>query len=271
MNYSRLSDHKFEKGKFITPFNAIPAMEEMSDEQSWTYGRMPEYLWIGLILHHFGRDDGLKKLYSIILKLHNLAPEMYTAQMSKILELDSDLQRKIYNYIIEIASKQTLTPLTLIFTASKAPEFSESFYCKDLSIRDRCDILTDTMRKLTNHQSDESTDVRFVALYFSLLSGKLHLPKEQINLINDYPKLSHKDELMRMVRPSVRSLKIMLLTFEKISSGYIQNFWRCISNMTDCSLYLVEFTEETAILQIIWKKSMKYMYIFQNYLHLLHH
>ena len=42
MNYSKLSDHKFEKGKFITPFNAIPAMEEMSDEQSWIYGRMPD-------------------------------------------------------------------------------------------------------------------------------------------------------------------------------------------------------------------------------------
>lgn len=245
MNHSKLSDHKFEKGKFITPFNAISTMEEMSDDQSWAYGRMPEYLWIGLILHHFGRDEGLEKLCSIILELHNLAPEMYTARMSKILELDSDVQRKIYNYIIEIASKQALAPLTLIFTASKAPEFSESFYCKDLSIKDRCDILTDAMRKLMDHQSNESTDVRFAALYFNLLSGKLHLPEEQINLINKYPKLSHKDELMRIVRPSVRSIEMMLLAFEKISSGYIQNFWRCISKMTDCSLYLIEFPEGT--------------------------
>ena len=24
-------------------------MQELSDEKSWTYGRMPEYIWIGLI------------------------------------------------------------------------------------------------------------------------------------------------------------------------------------------------------------------------------
>ena len=50
MRRSKLSDHTFQKGKFITPINAIPLMHELEDEKSWTYGRMPEYLWIGLIL-----------------------------------------------------------------------------------------------------------------------------------------------------------------------------------------------------------------------------
>ena len=46
---SKLSDHQLKKGKFITPINSIPSMQELSDEKSWTYGRMPEYIWIGLI------------------------------------------------------------------------------------------------------------------------------------------------------------------------------------------------------------------------------
>ena len=87
MRHSKLSEHTFKKGKFITPFNSISVMQALSDEKSWTYGRMPEYLWIGLILEHFGRDDGLRKLYSIISELHKLAPELYTVRISQILKL----------------------------------------------------------------------------------------------------------------------------------------------------------------------------------------
>ena len=73
---SKLSDHKLKKGKFITPINSIPSMQELSDEKSWTYGRMPEYIWIALILRAFGRYEGLNKLYKIISELHKLAPEL---------------------------------------------------------------------------------------------------------------------------------------------------------------------------------------------------
>ena len=58
--YSKLSDHAFKKGKFITPISNMPLMHELEDEKYWTYGRMPEYLWIGLILKYYGRDEGLQ-------------------------------------------------------------------------------------------------------------------------------------------------------------------------------------------------------------------
>ena len=90
MKRSKLSDHTFQKGKFITPINAIPLMHELEDEKSWTYGRMPEYLWIGLILKYYGRDEGLRKSYGIISALHKLAPGLYTARLSQILYYDYD-------------------------------------------------------------------------------------------------------------------------------------------------------------------------------------
>ena len=40
---------------------------------------------------------------------------------------------------------------------------------------------------LMDHQSYESTDIRFVALYFNLLSGRIHLLKEQVDLLVAYP------------------------------------------------------------------------------------
>ena len=109
MRNTRLSDHAFKKGKFITPFNTIPMVQEIEDEKSWTYGRMPEYLWIGMILNHFGREEGLIKTYSIIAKLHQLAPELYTARLSQILKLDENIQKQLYDYITSIGAKEALT------------------------------------------------------------------------------------------------------------------------------------------------------------------
>lgn len=244
MSYTKLSDHIFKKGKFVTPINSIPLMHELEDEKSWTYGRMPEYLWIGLLLNHYGREEGLRKSYGIISALHKLAPELYTARLSQVLKLSADIQNNFYDYIVSIGAKEALAPLTVFLTESKFPAFAEHFYCPEQSVNDRCDSIIRTMREIMDHQSNESTDIRFVALYFNLLSGKLHLQKEQIDLLSLYPTSSHTDEIMRMVRPTVRSLEMMILTFEETDSTYLETFWRCISEMTECSLFVIEFPEE---------------------------
>jgi len=184
--HSKLSNHKFNKGVFVTPFNSIPNVKELEDEKSWTYGRMPEYLWIGLILKKFGRDDGFQKLSKIISLLHEIAPELYTARMSQILKLPDEKQSEFYHYIVVIGAKEALAPLTIFLTASTAPLFAESFYCTAQSVKDRCNMLMETMRDLMDHQSHESTDVRFVALYFNQLSGRVHLLKEQIEVLSIY-------------------------------------------------------------------------------------
>ena len=34
----------------------------MEDNKSWTYGRLPEYLWVGLVFYKYGRTEGLRRL-----------------------------------------------------------------------------------------------------------------------------------------------------------------------------------------------------------------
>lgn len=147
--------------------------------------------------------------------------------------------------MISIDVKEALAPLTVFLTATQAPIFAECFCCTEISVEERCNVLTETMRGIMDHQSYESTDIRFVALYFNLLSGKVHLRKEQIDLLVAYPSSIHSDKIMHTARPTIRSLEMMILTFEKTDSKYLQDFWRCISEMTDCSIYSIEFPEET--------------------------
>lgn len=244
MQHSKLSDHVFKKGTFITPFNSIETMQELADEKSWTYGRLPEYLWIGLILKHFGRECGLRKLYSIISFLHRIAPDLSTARMSQILKLDQTIQRDLFQYIISLGAKDALEPLTIYLTASRAPIFAELFFSGDYSANDRCSSLVETMTDIMDHQSHEATDIRFVAFFFHQLSGKFYLMEEQVKLLGSYAAMDHSDERMHIARPTVRSLEMMVLTFMDTDSEYLREFWRCVSEMTECSLFTVDFPEE---------------------------
>lgn len=244
MNYSKLSSHEFKKGKFITPMHTIPNIEEFSDDKSWTSGRLPEYLWIGLILKHFGRELGLNKLCNIIFQLHKLAPDLTTVRLSQILKLDSIIQEQLYEYIISIGVKEALSPLTVFLTISYAPIFAKKFYCSEFSVQSRCDILIETMKETIDYQSNEATDIRFIALYFYCMSGKLHIPENQVELLISYPNSSHNDEIMRIARPTVRSMEMMILSFETTDSEYLKCFWRCISEMTECTPFAITFPKE---------------------------
>lgn len=267
MKHTKLSDHKFKKGKFITPMNSLPMMEEFEDEKSWIYGRMPEYLWIGLILKYFGRNEGFNRLSSIISKLHKLSPNLHTARMSQILKLDKEIQNEFFNYLVLIGVKESLTPLTIYLTTTSAPVFSKYFYCSDVSIEERINTIVDTMHDIMDHQSFQSTDIRFVALYFCLLSGRFHLQKQQIDLIHVYPRTDHNAEIMKLARPNVRSLESMLLTFEEADSEYINDFWRCLSEMTECNIFIVEFPKENRSVDIYMEKIHEvYKYLFNLYI-----
>lgn len=245
MEPSKLSSHSFIKGKFITPFNTIPGMIELPDEESWVYGRLPEYLWMGLIFNKYGREGGLKALYSIIRSLHEIAPDLHVPRMSSILSLPEDKQRQFYQCIKDTVDRDTLAPLTLFCTLSHAPEFSNSFYSPGMSIEVREDTIKLVMQNLMDHQSNDSTDIRFVVLYFGLLSGHLVMMKDQIERLLKYPYLPHTAEEMRLIRPLVRSSEMMLLKFEPISQDYLNLFWGCISEMTECKLFGISFPEDS--------------------------
>lgn len=244
MEHTKLSRHTFVKGKFVTPLNSIKGIEELNDEKSWPFGRMPEYLWIGLLFDHYGRDIGLEKSCNILTQLHKLAPELSTARLSQIIKLEPEIQKNFYEYILHNIDKETLSPITLFLTLSYAPYFADAFYSDEYTVQNRCERLVHTMTALMNHQSHESTDVRFVVLFFNHLSGKMHLMKEQAELLQAYSISKHEDKIMRIARPTVRSIEMTILTFETTDSTYLSHFWRCISEMTDCNPFAISFPAE---------------------------
>lgn len=234
--HSKLSDHKFKKGKFVTPWNEL--MTELTRENSWYHGRLPEYLWLALIIEHYGREKGLIKCNSIFNKLREQAPELYNPKFSKILKLDSEKQNELYDYILNVTDVPILTPLTTIFTYSSYPSFASKFQTKR-TIKEKIETINSVMKKTSDHQSHFSTDIRFLVLYFNILSGKLKMPREMLDLLLEYPNLSHDDEKMRMIRPMVRSAEITPIDIDPYDADYLDVFWEGVSRMSDCELFYI--------------------------------
>jgi len=244
MNHSSLSDHKFKKGKFITPWNEI--MDSLSREESWFHGRLPEYIWLGLIINEYGREEGFKKCHGILNKLHNLLPAQYVPRFSSVLNMEEQKQKEFYSYIVEIIPVTVISPLTTIFTFSQFPCFSTTFALGRQSISERHNKISLVLDKASDHQTHFSTDIRFLVLYFQLLSGRLHIPKEVIDLILEYPHLSHEDEKMRMIRPTVRSMEMTHNMLEPSDANYIDMFWEAVSRMSNCKIIKIDYKLENS-------------------------
>jgi len=83
MKKSKLSEHIFEKGVFRTSWSEF--LNPVGEKNSWFYSRLPEYLWLGLILFEYDRQVGLKKCYQIIIKLHDIDKNISLPKWSSIL------------------------------------------------------------------------------------------------------------------------------------------------------------------------------------------
>ncbi len=237
---SKLSDHIFKKGKFIAPWNN--ALGSLSKMQSWSQSRLPEYLWLGLIIKKYGRKEGLEKSYFILNKLHEVNKDISIPAFSLILKLDIEEQKDFYSAISKIIDKQVLAPLTLLYTYSDYREFSRWFCEPCIAPSDRQEQINTVLVEGYFHQSELAADIRFLVTYFALLTGHIRMPKSQIDLILEYPQLDHYNEKMRIIRPTIRSTEMLLLGLEILDKQFLEDFWRRISKMSECKLFYINFS-----------------------------
>ena len=126
-NVSSLSDHKLlkKKGIIVTPFN--DALRDKMTLTSWTEDRMPEYLWLGLILILYGRTEGFSKAGQILYEISNSVTSLSQPKLSSILKLPDKDQKIIYEIIKKIVDRGVFAPLTVLYRNNSYPLFNEYF------------------------------------------------------------------------------------------------------------------------------------------------
>ncbi len=231
-----LSQHKFKKGKFIAPFNDTN-FKDILKENPWLNNRLPEYLWLALILDYYGRTDGLKKCRDVLQALLKHAPDMFLPKLSNILALAPETQVAFYTDIKQIVAPSALEPLTVILTHSHYPEFSRAF-TSTTDVSTRIQKINDVIGENSYHQSNEATDVRFMVIVFLLLAQKLQLPRHQFEDLEAYPALSHDHVEMRRIRSFIRAAEIGFPDeITPAKEKYLFDFWDSVSRMSECELF----------------------------------
>lgn len=242
MEHSKLSDHYFKKGKFITPWNNL--LGNVSVNTNWFNDRMPEYLWLGLILNYLGRKKGLEKCYEVMIKLNEISEDNLSLAWSKIITMDEYKQNVFFDFIIDKIGKDALNPLTIIFTYTKSPIFAVKFFDKNSTYIERKETLEKVIEKSYGHQTDFATDIRFLIVFYSLIKEKIHIPKEELDLLLKYPYIEHSNNEMHIIRPTIRSLELVTTDFKVINEKYLEEFWERISKIMECKPFYIEYKEQ---------------------------
>lgn len=239
---SRLSDHKYIKGKIITPMNSI--LGDKLALNSWTKERLPEYLWLGLILLHYGRKEGLEIGQRILYLLSRLDIDIYKPKISQITNAKEQEQREIYDIINRFVEPAVLSPLTILFRGDKYELFNKYFYVREQTVEYRLSIIREAVKEFNDPQSNTTTDLRYLIICLPLYIGKINLFEglNGVEAIKNYSLIEHEDERMRLYRSSIRSLEG--LDFEEKNDSYISYFWSELGMLTDCKPMYIEFREQ---------------------------
>jgi len=229
--------HIFKKGTFITPLNQINQLQLAN----WSHDRMPEYLWLGLILDCFERTTGLEKCGKLLKKLQELSTMVNAPKISQILDLSQEKQEEFYRFIIQTVGVIPLQPLNLLLTTTDYPAFAAAFSQDKIKPDELLTRLVQGMKSCYGHQTETATDIRFLIIYFQLISGRLNVPEDICKKVIRYPYTPHSDEAMKELRPLVRSMEGFDLSGK--NDSFINYFWEAISGMCECELTYFSFEE----------------------------
>ena len=185
----------------------------------------------------------MKKIYYIIEYIINNKIEMNDLRFSSLLELNDS---GLYDYICSIIDKDLMDIFSCVCENNEL--YRKKFYNFKYTNNYRINQLKENIKGLMIHQSELSTDLRFVIVYFLSAHGKLHFMEgmETLDALKEYYYLDHSDEKMKLYRSLIRSTEI---TTEQIYErrSYPLYFWDIVGKVSDCDYFYIDYKERCSV------------------------
>lgn len=227
-NTSSLRQHRRIGKTLLPPFMTIPGPG--FTHVSWTNDRLPEMLWASLVISVIPRNNALdifRAIAAIGLKYRdNEASAEWRLYHSDLLLLPEE----ILVQLVQIVTKHPLGYVCLrpLLLLDKLP--GKEFWKSLLQIEPQesdWNTLGNAVLVTLDHQSQESTDIRWLCILFKMALGRIHFVeamKERAEEIIHYPNRGD----MRSVRPSIRAMEIsfaMPSGVKKAQTVWASDFW----------------------------------------------
>lgn len=247
--HSSIEQHKRIGKELVPPLNA---MEKMS-LSSWRDDHAPELLWAFLLAVVIPRAEYFKIFRRIATWAKDNFPkkqksletlEPHGSQVSPEgmpdvgCEIDhtsvaafSDEQFKTFISILTAHSLAyaALRPLLLIDALPGVKRWQTVLAVEPAP--DDWYTLADAVAQSFDHQSEKSTDIRWLKLVVKMISGKLMFPREMSERLEEVLAFPDKGDL-RSVRPFIRAGEMGFR--RQAPSAWISGYWTQLMNETGC-------------------------------------
>ena len=233
-NYSTIPEHKRQGKKLIPPlvhnFDLTNA--------SWKNERLPEMLWAVLLATHLPRENALNVFRKVAKYIEDLPNDKKFDDVTHtgLSKLPSELLDDVLAIITERQEQKEVLAYLLLFDELPGREA----WAKALNIdkiSDDWDPLIESVWHTLWHQTQESTDCRWLTVLCLMMAGKIKCafenPKESIEWANKilyYPNYGDQSE----ANASVRAAEIGIGFKLSNQSGWAAKFWgECLAK-TPC-------------------------------------
>ncbi|MCK9306732.1 MAG: DUF5677 domain-containing protein [Methanoculleus sp.] len=230
---SSLSRHKRNGKLLVPPFCQIPNIHLMS----WVNDRLPEMLWAILIISNLKRPDALSFFRKTAHYFSDLVEGDQPADLTltTLGKLDGSLlEGFIESICADKRIRNTLSPM-LLLDSLPGKKIWEERITSNISDSERWQALQYSVYCCYDHQSQESTDCRWVRVYYQILRNKLHFPTpEYVKEILLYPRYGD----MRAVRPTIRAAEGVITSLVESEKNpfdsWSTDFWKECLKKTSC-------------------------------------
>lgn len=232
-NISRIDQHKREGSRLRPPLaqlNMTPS--------SWADDHMPEMLWAVLLTGVLERAHYLQVFRQVAATCRVWPPSEdeaptdpgFFVDMTRLAEVD-DEKFKTFTAIVlaHPLGYAALRPLLLIDSLPGLERWKGVIGADPAE--DDWQTLARSVARVLDHQSEQSTDIRWFKLAITIIAGRLFYPKEAEDHLEELRLFPDKGD-MRSVRPRIRSAEMMIRR-TKIGP-WISGFWSQAFCRTPC-------------------------------------
>ena len=237
--FSKISDHTRVGKELIAPWNTIPNLELTS----WLNDRLPECLWVALLVTALPRERYLDIFKQILDNVHRFCQQKKSYNIlsdhSAIAALSQeDFLLLFGGALAEPDIKNALSPL-LIFDSLPDKQLWETLLIKP-TVEEALAALPNAILECADHSAFKTIDIRYIKVGFAVTQGRIHLDEkhfEVAELITHYGN-----------NPT-QEVALLINTFENVlralnsstSTLWPENFWQECFKKSPCFQELNEF------------------------------
>jgi hypothetical protein len=226
--YSPLSSHQRQGKNFVPPF----MQNQKTTLMSWRDSRVPEVLWAVLLSGNLQRELYLDIFRGIVqLAGAQGQPQIRSVRHSSIASESADAFDRVFRpALVDDRASHVLAALLLIDGLPDREHWARHLPSPDPKAH--IGVLARAIARTTDHQSQESTDCRWLKVLFAVVQGTMQVNGEFVRELTEYPNFGD----MRKVHPLIRSSEGALVQIDGglAASPWVERFWIESWKKTEC-------------------------------------